>query len=79
MDTRLKNVPQDRKTANCVKCSRSIEHNVCIVLHLLDTGWVIEQTPRDGNNKDDDDDEVRETDGGLGVRPKSRYLDPKRP
>jgi hypothetical protein len=50
MDTVLKDVPQERKTANCVKCSRSMEHSVCIVLHLLDSGWVVEQTPRNHND-----------------------------
>ena len=50
MDTGLNDVPQDSKTANCVKCSRSMEHSVCLVLHLLDSGWVVEQTPRKNND-----------------------------
>jgi hypothetical protein len=47
-----------------------MEHSVCIVLHLLDTGWVIEQTPRgyNNNNNNDDHDEAREIDDGVGTR-----------
>jgi hypothetical protein len=32
-------------TPNCVACSRSLEHNTCSVLHLLDRNWVTEQGP----------------------------------
>jgi hypothetical protein len=35
-----------KKTPNCVNCSRSIEHIVCSVLHLLDDGWLLERGPR---------------------------------
>jgi hypothetical protein len=43
METRHRDVTLGRKTPNCVNCSRSIEHTVCTVLHLLHGGWLIEQ------------------------------------
>jgi predicted dithiol-disulfide oxidoreductase (DUF899 family) len=33
-------------TPNCVSCSRILDHRFCVVLHLRDSGWVIEQTSR---------------------------------
>ena len=39
-----KTPPAGEKTPNCVSCSRSVEHIVCTVLHLLGTDWRIEET-----------------------------------
>lgn len=37
--------PEREPTANCVDCSRSLEHTVCTVLHLFGRDWRIERTP----------------------------------
>jgi hypothetical protein len=46
MEFRARGASPRPKTPNCVKCSHSLDHAICVVLHLRDSGWVTEQTPR---------------------------------
>ena len=45
VETRSSSESGARATPNCVTCSRSVEHTVCTVLHLLDGAWVTEHGP----------------------------------
>jgi hypothetical protein len=46
METRASDASPRPRTPNCVKCSHSLDHAICTVLHLRDSGWVAEQRPR---------------------------------
>jgi len=49
MHVHLRESPPENDTPNCVDCSRSIKHEECTVLHLMDNGWQIERGSRVGN------------------------------